>query len=71
MKFPIKIVVKSNSKREKIEFLGNYYRVEVKEKAEDNKANLAVIKLLSKYFGKKVYIKSGFKSKIKLIDAKL
>lgn len=70
MEFPIKIVVKPKSKKEKIEFLDGFYRVEVKEKAENNKANLAVIKLLSKYFGKQVYIKNGLKSKRKLIDAK-
>ena len=70
LKFPIKIVVKPNSKKEKIELLEGFYKVEIKEKAEDNKANIAVIKILSKYFGKPVYIKSGFKSKRKLIDTK-
>ena len=70
MEFPIKIIVKPSSKKEKIEFLGDFYKVNVKEKAENNRANLAVIKILSKYFGKQVHIKSGLKSKIKIIDVK-
>ena len=49
MEFPIKIIVKPSSKKEKIEFLGDFYKVNVKEKAENNRANLAVIKILSKY----------------------
>ncbi len=70
MEFPIKIVVKPNSKKEKIELLDSFYKVDVKEKAENNKANLALIKILSKYFGEKVYIKSGLRSKAKIIDVK-
>lgn len=68
LRFPIKIVVKPNSQKDKIELRDGFYKIEVKEKAEDNKANLAVIKVLSKYFKKMVYIKSGLRSKIKIID---
>ncbi|MBS3151596.1 DUF167 domain-containing protein [Candidatus Woesearchaeota archaeon] len=68
MNFPIKVVVKPNSKKQRIEFLEDFCKVDVKERAENNKANLAVIKILSKYFKKQVYIKSGLKSKIKIID---
>ena len=71
MKFPISIIVKPKSKRENIEYLDDgSLNIEVKEKAENNKANLAVIKLLSKHFGKQAYIKYGFKSKKKIIDVK-
>ncbi len=70
MEFPIKIKVKANARENKIEEIDNGYVVYVKEKAENNKANLAVIKLLSKFFNKKIYIKSGLRSKIKIIDVK-
>ena len=64
-------MVKTKAKKKKIEQLDDgTLKVEVKEKAENNKANLAVIKLLSKHFGKQAYIKSGFKSKKKIIDTK-
>lgn len=67
----LKVVVKANSKKDKIEKINNEeYKVEVKEKAEKNKANLAVIKIFSKYFKKNVCIKSGLRSKIKIIDVK-
>ena len=69
--FPIKIKVKANAKENKIEAADeNSYNVFVKEKAENNKANLAVVKLLSKFFNKQVYIKRGLKSKTKIIDEK-
>jgi uncharacterized protein YggU (UPF0235/DUF167 family) len=45
----IKAKVKPNSKEEKIEKIGkNEYEINVKEPAEDNKANIRVINLLSK-----------------------
>ena len=67
----LKVIVKANSKENKIEKINNgEYKVEVREKAEKNKANLAVIKILSKYFGKQVHIKSGLKSKVKIVDVK-
>ncbi len=69
-KMQIEVLVKANNKKEDIEKTGDKYIVSVKEKAENNKANLAVIKLLSKYFKKKVSIKSGSRSKIKIISIK-
>ena len=67
----LKVLVKANSRENKIEKISdNEYKVNVKEKAENNKANLAVIKILSKYFKKEVYIKSGLRSKIKIVDVK-
>lgn len=70
IEFPIKIKVKANARENKIEEINNEYVVHVKEKAENNKANLAVIKLLSKFFNEKIYIKSGLRSKNKIIDTK-
>ncbi len=65
----MKIKVKANAKENKVEDKGgDYYLVSVKEKAKDNKANLAVIKLLSKYFKKRVKIVRGLRSKEKVIE---
>ena len=45
----IKVKVKPNSKEEKIEKISeNENKIEVKEPAEDNKANICVTNLLSK-----------------------
>ena len=44
------------------------YVVSIKEKAEDNKANIALIRFLSEELGKKVRIKSGFRSRTKVIE---
>ena len=67
-----KVIVKPNSKKNGI--LGydeekQAYIVSIKEKAEDNRANIELIKFLSKTLGKKARIKSGFKSKIKMVEA--
>ena len=69
-KMQIGVLVKTNSKKESIEETKNGYIVSVKEKAENKKANLAVVKLLSKYFKKKVFIKSGLRNKRKIISVK-
>ena len=69
-KMQIEVLVKANSKKENIEKKGDTLIVSVKEKAENNKANLAVIKLLSNYFKKKVSIKSGLRNKRKIISVK-
>jgi uncharacterized protein (TIGR00251 family) len=42
--------------------------VNVKEKPENNKANLAVIKLLEDYFDRQVRIVSGLKGRKKIIE---
>ena len=70
MEFPIKIIVKSNSKKEEIEYDDekNIYIVYVKSPAKENKANMDVIKLISKFSGKPVKIIKGLKNKIKIID---
>ncbi len=61
------IIVVPNSKKEQI-LDEDPMRVKIKEKPEDNKANVSVEKALSKYFGKKVRIVKGFKSKRKVVE---
>ena len=65
MKHKIKVHV--NSSQEKIEEKKDFYEVWLKQKAIDGKANLELIKVLKKYFGKEVRITSGFASKIKVV----
>lgn len=64
----IKVIVKPSSKEEKIVLDGDKYIVHVKEPADKNKANKAVLKLLSKHFKKKAMIKSGRTSREKIIE---
>jgi len=65
----IRVKVKPNSKKEKIEQRNNIYIVYVKEKAEKGMANLAVIKLLNKKFGKSFRILKGKKSREKILKS--
>jgi len=64
------IIAKPSSKENSIEFdkSRNAYIVSVKAKPENNKANIEVIKFLSKLLKKKVRIASGLKSKEKIIE---
>lgn len=64
----IRIKVKTNSKEQNIEKIEDFYFVKLKSYAEEGKANLELIKLLKKYFKKKVKIKSGFTSRNKIIE---
>lgn len=64
------IIVIPNSKKEQI-LEGEPMRVKIKEKPENNKANLGVEKALSRYFGKKVRIVKGFKSKRKVVEIEI
>ena len=64
----IKVKVKPNSGEQKIEDKGDYFFVKVKSKAEDNKVNVELCKLLQRYFKRKVTIKSGFTSKNKILE---
>lgn len=72
MKLSIK--VKPNSIQEKIILLGkNNYLVSLTSPAEKNKANLELIKVLSKHFKipqKSIIIKSGLTNKNKIIEVK-
>lgn len=66
----IKIKVKPNSGEQEIVENENSdgYVVNLKSAPENNKANTELIKLLEKYFKKKIKIKSGFTSRNKLIE---
>ncbi len=67
----ISIRVKPNSKTEKIEKSGELLTAYVKEPARENKANLALINLLSEYFKvpkSQISIVSGLKSKQKVVE---
>ncbi len=66
-----KITAKPNSKENKLEGFDkerNAYRISIKAKPEDNKANIEIIKFLSKLLKKRVKIISGLKSKEKIIE---
>ncbi|MCK5624300.1 DUF167 domain-containing protein [Candidatus Pacearchaeota archaeon] len=65
----IKIKLHPNSSQEKIEKKDNkIYEVWLKEKPIDNKVNEKLIKILGKYFKRKVIIKSGLTSRNKVIE---
>lgn len=73
----IKIKVKTNSSEQSIEKISkeilpeeelDFYFVKLKTLPTQGEANLELIKFLSKYFKSEVKIKSGFTSKIKLIE---
>ena len=67
----IKIKVKPNSRTQEIIKIGeNEYKIALKEKAEDNEANIELLKLLKRYFGKEVRIVKGVKSKNKVVEVK-
>ncbi|HUS49859.1 MAG TPA: DUF167 family protein [Candidatus Paceibacterota bacterium] len=67
----IKIRVKPNSSKQKIEKNGEGYIVFLKSPPKDNKANLELIKLLNKFFKKKnIKIKSGLNSRNKILEIK-
>ncbi len=65
-----KVIVKPNSKENKILGIDKQkkaIKIAIKAKAEKNKANLELIKFLSKKLKRKVRIKSGFTSKEKVV----
>ncbi len=65
----LKVNVHPNSSKEEIkEISEGVYEVWLKEKAVDNKANLKLMKILKKYFGKTVTVKSGKNSRNKIIE---
>ena len=66
-----KIIVRPNSIENNIQGFDkdrNAYRISIKAKPEDNKANIEVIRFLSKLLKKKVKIIAGLKSREKLIE---
>jgi len=64
----IKIKVKPNSGEQSVEKKRDELFVKLKSSPENNKANLELIKILKKYFGKDVKIKSGFMSRKKIVE---
>lgn len=74
----IRCKIKPNSKKgpfieRKIDEMGDIYEIFVREPAVENKANLAVIKILSKEFNTpktKIKLQKGSKSKIKIFEIK-
>ncbi len=64
------IWVKANSDKNKImkyDKIRQAVKVDIKEPAQDNKANIEIIKYFSKLTGKKVKILRGLKSKKKVL----
>ena len=65
-----KIIVKPNSPKNKIlsyDKNKQAYKVNIKAKPEDNKANIEIIKFFSKILKKRIKIVKGLKSKVKVI----
>ena len=63
----IEIRVFPGRKKQEIEKIGDLYKVSLKEKAEDNKANIELLKLLKKHFKGEVRIIKGLKSRKKIV----
>ena len=67
----IEVTVKANAKKNELtEVSEGKYKVSLKAKADQGKANLELIKFLNQEFGKDILIVSGFtskKKKLKLI----
>lgn len=69
----ISVTVKPRAREERVEKMDNGYIVYVREPAEENKANCALIEVLSEYFGvskSKISILSGLKSRHKIVEIK-
>jgi len=67
----IRIKVKPNAgKQEIIKIKKDEYKVSLREKAENNKANIELLKLLKKYFKREVKIVKGLKGRNKIVELK-
>jgi uncharacterized protein (TIGR00251 family) len=67
-----KVVIKPDSGKNQIVGYDSgkkAYKINIKEKAQDNRANVELIKFLSKALGRKVRIKSGLRSREKIVGA--
>ena len=64
----IKVIVKPNASKFAIKKKDNYYIVSVKSVAENGKANMELIRELRKFFGRRVRIIRGVKSRKKIIE---
>ena len=69
MQFPIKLKVKPNSRKTEIlKEENNEILLAVRSPAENNKANMEIIKFFSREFKTRVKIVKGLKSRNKIID---
>lgn len=64
----IKVKVKVGKPNSRIVSKDNIWIVELKSRAEDNKANNELVKLVSKELKQKAKIVHGFKSKEKIVE---
>jgi uncharacterized protein (TIGR00251 family) len=64
----VRIRVYPHSGREEIERISeDYYKVYLKKPAEDNKANIELLKMLKRYFRREVRIIKGLRSRDKVV----
>ena len=64
----IKVKVYPNSNENSISYIDGIYKVRVTKPADKNKANKELIRFLTKHFKKKARIKTGLKSRDKVIE---
>lgn len=64
----INIIVKPNSKKNEIIKEDKILKVLIRKPAENNKANIELIKFLTKHYKKKIRIISGLNSRKKTIE---
>lgn len=73
MERKISVFIKPNARQEKIELSEDIFIVSVQQPPIENRANLALIRLIAEYFHvpkSNVRITSGFKSRRKVIEIK-
>lgn len=63
-----KVIVKAGSKESRIEFDNGVYKVSLKEKPIEGRANKSLIKLFKKELGKTIRIVRGLRSNEKFIE---
>jgi uncharacterized protein (TIGR00251 family) len=67
----IDVKVKPESGKQEIENVdGSNYKISLKSKPEDNKANIELIKLLKKHFGSNIKIIKGLRNRNKIVEIK-
>lgn len=64
----VQVLVKPNAKKSEILEESPILKIAINAPAEENKANIELIKFLTKHYKKKVKIVSGLKSKRKIIE---
>lgn len=65
----ITIDVKTSSRQEGVEEIGeNHYIVRVRAPRKKGKANMSVVKILKRHFGRPVFIISGHTSTRKIVE---